>query len=165
MTARRFAVDKMLGRLATWLRLIGADATYGPHLSGKTLIRHARSEARTVLTRDRRLLPVAPPPEIAFIHSDHFREQLREVVAAFPLGPDARPFSRCARCNEPLVPVAGAAVAARVPAYVLATQHDFARCPECQRVYWPATHHQHILDELRRLGLAPSSRDDRASNA
>jgi hypothetical protein len=51
----RFAVDKMLGRLATWLRIVGQDATYGAHLSGQTLVRHARAEGRTILTRNLRL--------------------------------------------------------------------------------------------------------------
>ena len=36
-----FAVDKMLGRLARWLRILGHDVAYGPHLRGRTLERCA----------------------------------------------------------------------------------------------------------------------------
>lgn len=155
----RFAVDKMLGRLATWLRIVGQDATYGAHLSGQALVRHARAEGRTLLTRDRGLLRHPAGVPLLFIESDHFRAQLRQVIAAFQIDPLAHPFTRCARCNEPVLPVAKAEVADRVPPYVLATQPRFVRCPRCKRIYWPATHHEHVAKELAALGakdaLAP----------
>ena len=154
-TACRFAVDKMLGRLATWLRLIGEDTTYGSHLSGQTLLRHARTEGRTVLTRDHRLLHVAGPPPLLFIVSDRFREQLREVVPACDLDPFAHPFTRCSRCNEALVAIAKTDIVGRVPPYVAATQDRFVRCPRCQRIYWPATHYQRVIEELRGMGFTP----------
>ena len=155
--ATRFAVDKMLGRLASWLRIIGQDATYGPHLSGRTLTRHARSEGRTVLTRDHRLLREAAPPPVMLIESDHFREQLRQVVESFGLDPFARLFTRCIRCNEPVAPVHKADVEHRVPPYVFASQERFVCCPRCRRIYWPATHDARVRAELRAMGWeAPS---------
>jgi len=150
---QRFAIDKMLGRLATWLRIIGQDATYGGHLSGQALVRHARAEGRTILTRDRRLLRQPAGVPLLFIESDHFRDQLRQVVAAFQIDPLGHTFTRCARCNEPVVPIAKAEVADRVPPYVLATQTCFARCPRCKRIYWPATHHEHVAKELAALDV------------
>ncbi len=54
-SAIKFAADRMLGRLVKWLRVIGYDVIYGPHLSGYGLIRAARAEARLILTRDRQL--------------------------------------------------------------------------------------------------------------
>jgi uncharacterized protein len=152
MAIHRFAIDKMLGRLAIWLRLIGQDATYGSHLSGRTLVRHARSQGRTVLTRDRRLLRERDVP-ILLVQSDHFREQLRQVVTVFELDPFAAVMTRCTRCNEPVVAVSKPTVAERVPPYVFATQDAFVRCPRCQRVYWPATHHERVRIELQRLDL------------
>ena len=147
----RFAVDKMLGRLATWLRIIGQDATYGAHLSGQALVRHARAEGRTLLTRDHRFLRQSTGVPLLFIESDHFRAQLRQVIAAFQIDPLAHPFTRCARCNEPVLPAAKAEVADRVPPYVLATQARFVQCPRCKRIYWPATHHEHVAKELAAL--------------
>ena len=38
----KFAADRMLGRLVKWLRVIGQDVIYGPHLTGYGLIRAAR---------------------------------------------------------------------------------------------------------------------------
>lgn len=156
MAVDRFAVDKMLGRLATWLRLLGYDATYGSHLGGLSLVRHARAEGRTILTRDHRLQRQAIGVPLLLVDSDHFREQLRQVIAAFGLDPLAHPFTRCARCNAVVQPVPKAAIATRVPPYVLATQNCFVACPNCHRVYWPATHHELISRELGRL-LSPTS--------
>ncbi len=153
MTTHCFAVDKMLGRLATWLRLIGQDATYGSHLSGRTLLRHARAEGRTVLTRDRRVLRESSGLHVLLIESDHVREQLPQVIRAFAIDPFAQIFTRCARCNDPVVAVPRARVEAQVPAYVLRTQQRFARCPRCQRIYWSATHCDAVRDELRRMGF------------
>ncbi len=150
MNQQRFAVDKMLGRLALWLRLIGQDAIYGSHLGGRGLLRHARNEGRAILTRDRRLLRERDV-SLLYIESDDFREQLRQVIAAFQLDPFAAMLTRCARCNEPVVAVHKDAVATRVPPYVLATQETFVRCPRCGRIYWPGTHHGRVTRELQEL--------------
>ena len=55
MDAPRFAVDRMLGRLARWLRLLGFDASYRADLPGNRLLTLAAREDRIVLTRDTRL--------------------------------------------------------------------------------------------------------------
>jgi uncharacterized protein with PIN domain len=151
----RFAVDKMLGRLATWLRIIGQDATYGAHLSGRTLLRHARTEGRVVLTRDRRLSRQRTDIPLLLIASDHFREQLQQVMTAFGIDPLAHRFTRCARCNDPVVPVPKADIAGQVPPYVYATQTHFVQCPCCQRIYWPATHAERVRREIEALSRAP----------
>jgi uncharacterized protein with PIN domain len=146
----KFAADRMLGKLARWLRLMGQDVTYGPHLSGYGLIRAARREGRLILTRDRRLKQ-KQPPEFLFIESDHHREQLLQVIRACHLDPLTRAFTRCAECNSALQELAKAAVEQRVPPYVFATQQRFFVCPQCSRVYWPATHHEKMLAELQSL--------------
>ena len=160
MPTPQFAVDKMLGRLATWLRIIGYDATYGSHLGGRTLVRHARAQERIILTRDRRLLRERPCPPLLLIESDHFRAQLRQVIDAYQLDPFAQLFARCARCNLPLSAIAKEEVADRVPPYVAATQMQFVRCPRCGRLYWPATHVERVRLELEGLGFRPPPSSD-----
>lgn len=151
----KFAVDTMLGKLAKWLRVTGQDVIYGPHLSGAGLIRAARREERVILTRDRKLARRSPP-ELFFIRSDQFRDQLREILQAFALDPLEKAFSRCLECNALLEPVPKEGVREKVPPYVFSTHERFSSCPRCRRIYWPATHHQKMLEELKRL-----SRDDK----
>jgi hypothetical protein len=152
----RFAADKMLGRLARWLRVIGQDVAYGPELSGLVLLRVARGEGRTVLTRDTRLLRRRDLPPHLFIVSDHFREQLRQVVAAFGLDA-SHLLTRCLDCNAALEEVERARVRARVPPHVWRTQGRFWSCPKCHRVFWPATHLDRMRSELESLGLLPAA--------
>ena len=152
-----FAVDKMLGRLARWLRILGHDVAYGSHLSGRTLVARARRERRLLLTRDTRLLRDPELPPHLFITSDRFREQLRQVASAVPLG--GAFLGRCLDCNRMLEDVARADAAPHVPPYVLATQDRFRRCPGCGRTYWAATHREHMLGELEALGLDAASGD------
>ena len=146
----RFVADKMLGRLARWLRIMGQDVAYGPELSGAGLLRAARQQGRLILTRDRAVAKRNPPPYL-MIRSDHFREQLKQVIEECGLDPLKDAFSRCAECNTVLESVAKSGLEDKVPPYVFATQEEFSLCSGCRRVYWPATHQERMLTELQLL--------------
>jgi uncharacterized protein with PIN domain len=148
----RFAADVMLGRLAKWLRVLGQDVIYGRHLSGAGLIRVARQENRIILTRDRRLR-LKQPQDSIFIESDDYREQLRQVVSTFHLIPGDDILKRCLICNSSLQRRSKASVKQGVPEYVFLTQEHFFWCASCRRIYWPATHRQKMLQELKNLHL------------
>src|SRR5215813_174002 len=148
----RFAVDRMMGRLARWLRILGHDVAYGPHLGGRTLVDCARRERRLLLTRDTRLLRSPDVPAHLFITADRFRDQLREVAAAVPLA-GAGILTRCLDCNRVLESVTREDARQRVPAFVWQSAEQFLRCPGCGRLFWPATHRAHVLRELAALGI------------
>jgi len=154
--AARFAVDRMLGRLARWLRILGHDVAYGPHLGGRTLLDCARREGRLLLTRDTRLVRGHVrghdlPPHV-FLTSDHFRAQLPQVATAVPLGGPGL-LVRCLDCNRLLDEVPRERARDRVPQFVWETAERFLSCGGCGRFYWPATHRAHVLRELAALGL------------
>jgi uncharacterized protein len=146
----RFAADRMLGRLVKWLRVIGQDVIYGPHLTGYGLIRAARQENRLILTRDRGL-EKKHPPEFIFVASDRYGEQLRQVIEACGLKPWDSLFTRCLTCNSLLQAKSKTSVQEIVPPYVFSTQENFVWCPKCRRVYWPATHHDRMVEELKTI--------------
>ncbi|MGH7831342.1 MAG: Mut7-C RNAse domain-containing protein [Candidatus Binatia bacterium] len=146
----KFVADKMLGRLARWLRIMGQDAAYGPHLSGRGLLRAARREGRVILTRDQSIRRMNPP-EYLMIESDRFREQLKQVVRQYHLDPLENAFTRCVECNTPFELMTKESVREKVPPYVFSTQDRFSFCRKCQRIYWPATHQQKMLEELKAL--------------
>jgi uncharacterized protein len=147
----RFLVDAMLGRLARWLRLLGFDTAYDAAISDADVARRAFEEGRIVVTRDRALPDEWRLPRVLVIRSETPGEQLRELARVFPLRRDARPFSRCSRCNAPLESVAAEAVAAQVPARVLAGRPVFQRCGACGRVYWQGSHVERIRRALDRI--------------
>ena len=147
-----FACDSMVGRLARWLRILGYDATYARDAVDARLVAQARAEGRVLLTRDRRLVERSGIGRFVLVRSDDPPTQLREVVAALGLTVDpARWFRRCPACNGAVEAVARESVRGLVPPYVYGTQRSFSRCANCGRVYWPATHRDHMLRELEAL--------------
>ena len=156
MTPVAFAVDTMLRRLGRWLRLLGHDVAYGPHLGGRGLVARARRDGRVILTRDTRLLRDPNLPPHVFIVGNAFRDQLRQVAAAVPLMRGAM-CSRCLECNVPLVAVAREAVRERVPPSVFERQERFSTCVGCRRIFWPASHHARMDAELAALALGASA--------
>jgi uncharacterized protein with PIN domain len=146
----KFAVDRMLQRLARWLRLTGADVLCDPALSGAELLSRARAEGRVILTRDKRLRTA---PDVLYVEAQLFRDQLREVLQHYPFDPRRFAFTRCSRCNELLHAISAEAVARRVPPFVYAQQRQFSICGRCNRIYWDATHPERALRELEALGL------------
>ncbi len=141
----------MLGRLATWLRILGYDAEYFPG-EDPALLRHAWDEGRVLLTRDTHLLRRRRLPPHLFIQSDHVAEQLRQVVEALHLDPAQPAGRRCPRCNVTLEPRAKAEVEGRVPDFVWSHHEEFWSCPRCQRVYWAGSHRQRMDVAIRALG-------------
>lgn len=164
MDAPRFAVDRMLGRLARWLRVLGFDAAYRADLPGQRLLTLAAREDRIVLTRDGRLACPRGRARVIQIRSDRFRDQLRELDGLFPLGGIGVRPARCVACNVVLDALAVERVPARVPEFVRATQHEFQRCARCRRVYWPATHRARMEAEVAALGLSSPLPEPRGGN-
>lgn len=152
----RFAVDAMLGHLARWLRLLGFDAWSERDVPDERLVRRALAEGRWILTRDRALPREWRVPRVRVLAAETPFAQIREVVQAFDLGPKARPFSRCSRCNTALAPLPAAEVETRVPARVRERHERFVACPACGRVYWEGTHVARIRSVLARA-LEPAT--------
>jgi uncharacterized protein len=149
-SAPKFAADRMLARLARWLRLLGADVLFDPQLGGHELLGRARAEGRITLTRDKRLRTAS---DALYLENNLFRDQLREVLARFPFDLRRGAFTRCSHCNETLAEAGRDTVVRRVPPFVYASQERFCRCPRCGRIYWGATHPERIRRELDAMGL------------
>jgi uncharacterized protein len=145
----RFLADNMLGRLATWLRLLGYDTAYPRNAEDAELARIARSEERVLLTRDVELTR-RRGISCLLIESEQVAIQVKQVFSAFHLTVhDA--FSRCAECNVRLEDVPKESVRDRVPPYVFKTQERFRCCRECARVYWRGTHWARMSAQLEDL--------------
>lgn len=146
----RFLVDGMLGKLAKWLRILGYDTLYYRNLEDHQLARLAAAEGRVLLTGDEELWHREKREGTILISSDNWREQLRELAAQVELHSD-RLFSRCTECNTPLERVDEEEARGHVPPYILATQEEFSRCPQCGRFYWKGSHFTHALAEAERI--------------
>lgn len=148
----RFIADAMLGKLARWLRVMGCDVEYFPAIDDRELVARAERSGRLILTRDTLLVRRRRARENHFfVRGDDYRDQVRQVAAAFAIDPFVHFLSRCLECNTPLMDVAREEVAEQIPPYVFATHKDFQRCPACGRVYWRGTHRVRMAEELKRM--------------
>ncbi len=149
---QRFIADAMLGKLARWLRVMGCDVEYFPAIDDRELVARAERNGRLILTRDTLLVRRRRARENHFfVGGDDYRDQVRQVMAAFAIDPFAHFLSRCLECNALLVDVPREEAAGRVPPYVLATQEPFQGCPACGRLYWSGTHRERMTEELKRM--------------
>jgi len=146
---KHFAVDIMLGKLAKWIRVLGFDARS---------MRLDESRMDSLLSRG--FIPVTRRQKlrdlrgVLFIRSDHQFEQLKELISLLHIeAAELRPFSRCSLCNAELLQIPREAAFGAVPDYVFETASDFRKCPECAKVYWPGSHRQKMIDELKKLGV------------
>lgn len=146
----RFIADAMLGRLATWLRILGYDVEY-VRTEDTLLIERARETERIVLTRDTGIARRRGAPPHLLIQSDHVLEQLRQVIQVFHLTPADAAARRCPRCNVLLEPRAKADVFGRVPDFVWSSQDGFWGCPVCDRLYWAGSHQRRMNETIRAL--------------
>jgi len=140
----RFLLDGHLGRLAALLRMLGFDARWERDAADERLAQLSVDEARVLLTRDVGLLKRGVVRRGAFIRAVRPRAQVDEVVARFQLREDARPFSRCIRCNAPLRDVPTAEAAPRLPPRVRERHQRFLACDGCGRLYWAGTHQERM---------------------
>ena len=120
----RFAVERPLGKLAKWLRILGFDTVYQTEGSLEKFVRNLEC-GRFLLHRSRRLPERVPPIETILVESDHLQEQLRQVVSALGLSEgDFNLFSRCIRCNHRIVELDKDMVRGQVPDFVWETRQS-----------------------------------------
>ncbi len=141
--------DNMLGTLAKWLRVAGADCEYAGGMDDDELLESAL-EGRFLLTRDKELAQRSGEQGM-YVASDVLEEQLVQVLRAFPALLDGEPLTRCLICNVEVQPVAPEEVAGVVPEGVLERHEELWLCPRCERVYWMGTHVKDMVERLRDL--------------
>jgi uncharacterized protein len=129
----------MLMRLGRWLRLMGQDMANPKESSDCELMRQAREESRTIITRDKRLFQACRSAGIkcVLIRSSQISDQLMEMSTKgvlLQLDP-----KRCTLCNSLL----------------LEFESNSSRkwqCPACKKLYWQGGHWEkmeRMLESIR----------------
>ena len=144
----RFAAERTLGKLAKWLRILGFDTSFESETGGPTYIEPGRIQLTRI--RDRKKDNLSE--KRIFITSDHYIEQLKQVLQILKIEPlELRPFSRCIRCNH-LIEIADKTdVLGKIPDFIWETHDIFHICRRCNKIYWPGSHTKRSLDDIQRL--------------
>jgi uncharacterized protein with PIN domain len=134
----QFVLDVHLGALARRLRLLGVDTAYTVDADDDELVVIAETTNRILLTKDRGLLRRRAVARAAYVYGDNPDDQLRDICARFALV--GAPWTRCMACNGLLQPARKVDVEHLLEAGTRRCFDDFARCPDCRRVYWHGAH-------------------------
>jgi uncharacterized protein with PIN domain len=143
-------VDDMLGKLATYLRMCGYDATYttGRGVASEAdALAMAHTEGRLVVTRDSGLADRAERAEL--LTGRDVTDQLRELrEAGFELELAEEPV-RCSACNGLLERVDRTEP---TPDYAPDTHEEAVwRCRECGQHFWRGSHWDAVAETLGAL--------------
>lgn len=148
----KFVADSMLGKLAKWLRVMGYDTHYQTFYKMGELL-EITSGGRRLLSRYRQ--STTRDPDSMLVHSDHVKDQLKEIRSLGLLTPDrSKWFSRCLICNDPLRTAEAAEAREHVPEYVFhQTPSGIRVCPSCCRFFWPGSHKEKMMRQLEKWGF------------
>lgn len=148
----RFLVDRMLGKLAKELRMLGYDTLYYRGEDKYHLIKLAREENRIILTRNGKLVPKRPEDRILRVKEDKPSLQLKELFQKNIIFlKEETLFSRCLLCNVPLDEISREEAEGKVPDFIFHQQKEFSRCPQCLRIYWSGSHLDHMQKKIEEL--------------
>ncbi len=148
----KFLVDRMLGKLAKELRILGYDTAYYRGGDAYQLIKLAREEGRVILTRNSKLIPRRPEDRIVRVMEEKPALQLRELIQKKVISMNEENlFSRCLLCNILLDKISREEAEGKVPDFVFIQQKDFSRCPQCLRIYWQGSHQEHMQKKVEDL--------------
>lgn len=151
----RFLLDNHLGKLATYLRLLGFDVLYKNDYQDETLVQESLREKRILLTRDRGLLMRRAIQYGYCIRTLDPKQQIVEVLRRFDLFGKILPFQRCLRCNSPLQTIEKEAIIHRLEPMTRLYFNEFRICQNCDRIYWKGSHYQRMegfLEKIKELG-------------
>lgn len=149
----KFVVDSMLGRLATWLRVLGYDTHYQSYYLDEEIVGLMRQNRWLATRRSTRWEQCR---KTACLHSEQVGEQLKELLAKLELQPEFSGwFTRCLRCNVILETVADEEAMEKVPEYVFYQSRGKIKvCRSCGRYFWPGSHRKRMLKQLTAWGFA-----------
>ncbi len=147
----RFVLDTHLGRLASYLRMIGFDTLYRNDYPDDELALISSSEQRVLLTRDIGLLKRSLVVYGRFMRATDPRQQIVEVVRHYHLTEHIVPLQRCLKCNGLLTRVEKTAIEHRLTATTAQTYDVFHQCGNCGQIYWKGSHYTQMQEFMNRV--------------
>jgi uncharacterized protein with PIN domain len=146
-----FVADGHLGKLVSYLRLLGFDVLYSNDCDDEILAEISSNQDRILLTRDRGLLMRNQVRYGYCVIAKAPQNQAVEVLQRFNITDKAHPFSRCARCNGSLIPVEKKEVFDRLEPKTQKYYDEFHICQQCDQIYWKGSHFDRMESQLQNL--------------
>lgn len=145
----QFRVDRPLGKLVKWLRILGYDAISDSLPENKNIACASRYDDRIWITDTK---PMAAIEGIIQIDTHNPIDQLRQVIKTLGIKRHSlKPFTRCSECNCELIRVDRETLQGQIPDFIWQTHHQFRTCDFCQKIFWPGSHvdkQRQIIEQL-----------------
>ena len=140
----KFIADAHLGKLVSYLRILGFDTLYFNDYGDKFLAQKSSEENRILLTRDHVLLIRKNVKYGYFVRADLPKKQLKEVIARYNLLEYINKASRCPKCNHLLKRIEKEKIIDRLEPKTKKYFNKFYICPNCDQIYWKGSHFNRI---------------------
>ena len=156
MRKPKFITDGMLGKLTSWLRILGHDVEYANAVDDKELIQTAKKRNRVLLTRDLELYrqAVAKGVEAFLIENPDQTANLASLARRFRFKLEVNvETSSCPKCNGTITVVKKTDIADKIPPTTSSNYDEFWQCEKCSQIYWHGAHWNKIdrtLNEARK---------------
>ncbi len=147
----RFILDTHLGRLASYLRMMGFDTLYRNDYPDDELAEVSNAEERILLTRDVGLLKRSLVVHGYYVRNTNPRERLHEITERYNLAEQVEPFKFCLRCNGNLHEVDKADIIDQLPERTAEFYDAFHQCDSCEQIFWKGSHYdrmEKLLNEV-----------------
>jgi uncharacterized protein with PIN domain len=147
-----FVLDVHLGRLASYLRMLGFDTLYKNDYDDPTLADISADEHRILLTCDRLLLMRKQISHGYFVRNRQPQQQLLEILSRFGLYDELKPFTRCIHCNGITQPVEKQAIETHLLPKTKKYYNEFFQCSSCKKIYWKGSHYlkmKEMIDNVK----------------
>jgi hypothetical protein len=150
----RFLLDVHLGRLATYLRMLGFDTLYRNDYDDPDLADISANQNRILLTCDRKLLMRKQIRYGYLVRSRRPREQIDEVMKRFDLFNYQPSVARCMQCNGIIDVVEKQQIESQLLPLTRKHYNRFFQCDSCQKIYWEGSHFGNMQTLIKKLKSA-----------
>lgn len=147
----KYILDVHLGKLAKYLRMLGFDTLYENNYDDSDIIKIAKAQKRTILTRDVSLLKNKAVTHGYWIRSQYPVEQLTEVILRFDLYSNIKPFYRCIACNGIIKKTKKESIMNKLQPKTKLYYDEFYQCSSCEKVYWKGSHYSKMKNFVENL--------------
>ncbi len=145
---RTFLVDTHLGKLASYLRLMGFSTYYQTDWCSADIIDLIHTSGATLVTRNHELLKHKELDHGLLIHSMEISEQVWEVCYRYDLIYHVNLLTRCPHCNGEVHQVDKTEIVSQLEPETNQWYDDFYRCDTCGQIYWYGSHYTRLITLL-----------------
>lgn len=146
-----FILDVHLGKLASFLRMLGFDSLYSNLYEDAEIADISELENRIVLTRDKGLLMRKKINYGYYVRETNPKKQLIEVLTRFNLFEKITPFQRCLNCNGDLEKIDKQLILDQIPEKTSKYINQYYHCLDCKQIYWPGSHFQDMQNFVKTI--------------